>query len=204
MKKSITKTQLHVFIQMVQKPLLVVCGLFFIMKIDAQIERSLSDSAFDPASNGKDKKYLVELVKTQNNKSIYLREGRAVWIMCETKKGRSVAKRARITEISASTITFLPNDKKFAIVSYKVDELPYIGYTTTGREVLAVTSGLLILPVNFILIMAGFFTGSFPGFYFYLYPVRKNVHLQRGTIADKLWDIRIVEENSVSVKKQKR
>lgn len=131
---------------------------------------------------------VIEISKISSGKTFVFKPGKKVWVQGENNKGKRKIIKAEITEIGEHQITFTPINKNFKQIIYADSALMYIGFTTTGRVIVATTATLILLPVFLI---ATFITQT-P--LFIIIPARKNINFYNAMNGDKKWNLKITTQ----------
>jgi hypothetical protein len=91
--------------------------------------------------------YAMEIVKIKSNKTFQFKEGRNVWVRIHNQKGRLHVKRVTILNIGEHNITFKPYDENFEVVTLNESGIMFIGFSSTGRTIIALISNIILIPV---------------------------------------------------------
>lgn len=94
--------------------------------------------------------YAMKIVKIESNKTFQFNEGRNIWVRIKNKKGKPCVKRALILDIREHNITFKPYDENFEVVTLTESDISFIGFSSTGRAIVALVSNIILLPVYLI------------------------------------------------------
>ncbi|HEY5968361.1 MAG TPA: hypothetical protein VIU35_10295 [Chitinophagaceae bacterium] len=130
----------------------------------------------------------IEISKIGSGKTFVFKPGKKVWVEGENNKGKRKIIKAEITEIGEHQITFTPINKNFKQIIYADSALKYIGFTTTGRVIVAATVTIVLLPVFLI----ATFIAQTP--LFVIIPARKNINFYNTMNGDKKWSLKITAQ----------
>jgi len=170
---------------------------------DSTLNNTLLETNHDTVSSSGERS--IEIYKINSNKIFLLNKGQNVWVRCQNKDGKIKIKRAKILAVSNHEITFKPYDLGFSEVIYDTSEIMYIGFTSTGRVLIASISNILIISAVVIIcvivtvaaILSGGsgIGGGFPNFSGILVPSKKNIDFSKTKSGNRKWFIRIVKFN---------
>jgi hypothetical protein len=165
---------------------LLICTTF--LNAISQTENSSFNQVAkqDPIKDQNEK--IIEISKIGSNKTFIFKAGKKVWVEGENNKGKRKIIKAEITEIGEHQITFTPINKNFKQIIYADSALKYIGFTTTGRVIVATTATLILLPV---FVIATVITQT-P--LFIIFPARKNINFYKAMNGDKKWNLKITDQ----------
>ncbi|HEU5292841.1 MAG TPA: hypothetical protein VFU05_19470 [Cyclobacteriaceae bacterium] len=184
--------------------IIMICAVLFYLSSHAQFQDSLINNTTDVTINttSQSGEKAIEVFKINSNKTFLIEKSRTVWVQCENKKGRRQIKRAQIIDIHDQEIKFRPFNKNFTDVTYTEADLLYIGFTSTGRIIIATVSNIIIVSAVVIIyttalifaILSGHSSfGSDPDFSWVpLVPFRKNINCYKSMSGERKWGIRIV------------
>ena len=144
------------------------------------------DEKQDPIKKQNEK--FIEISKIGSGKTFVFKQGKKVWVEGENNKGKRKIVKAAITEIGEHQITFTPINKNFKQIIYADSALNYIGFTTTGRVIVATTVTLVLLPVFLIVTLVT----QVP--VFVIIPSRKNINFYNTMNGDKKWNLKITAQ----------
>jgi len=93
---------------------------------------------------------VVELRKTRPKarRKIQLREGQKVWVEVQGVNGKMRLKKCRLIAIADHEVTFKPYNGHYPEVTYADTALAVIGFTTTGRIILASAFNTVVVSVG--------------------------------------------------------
>ena len=146
----------------------------------------------------------IEIFKINANRTFRLDKSRSIWVQCENKKGRIKIKRAQLISITGNEMRFKPFNKNFKEITYSDSDIMYIGFTSTGRIIIASVSNIIIIStvvfVYTVVIMAAILSGSthIGGFsgdlrHVPIVPFKKNISFYENLSGNRKWGVRIVE-----------
>jgi hypothetical protein len=173
------------------------------IKADSIANQADSISNFETPAPGTFQYNALEVYKPGRNKAFVLETRRNVWVYCKDKKGRIKIKRSQITSVGENSFTIKPYDNDFKEVTIHFYELPYIGFTSAGRIIIATISDVIIVGVVVTVLIFGAIIallsgssghGSGPDFSAVPFvPFRKDIHFQTfDSKGIKKWDIRTI------------
>jgi len=165
---------------------LLICTTF--LNAMSQIDNSSfnQNAKQDPIKNQNEK--IIEISKIGSGKTFVFKPGKKVWVEGENNKGKRKIIKAEITEIGEHQITFTPINKNFKQIIYADSALKYIGFTTTGRVIVATTVTIVLLPVFLIATLVA----QVP--IFVIIPARKNINFYTAMNGDKKWNLKITAQ----------